>query len=328
QTARADADSALSARVDTVQAKANGNAAALQTEQTARADADSALSTRVDAVQASANDNAAAIQTEQTARASADESLASLVNTVQTQLNGQIASVQQSAEATANKLGDVAAQYVLKVDVNGRVIGFGLYNDGASGEFGIRADRFYIASPDDSEGLLPFVFSDGVLYLNEAAIGAATIDTLNLKDGAVTLSAFAGSNGFQRYLTQGNFSANAGVDVFSTLVVPARAGDMMNVDITCDINVTDYNSTAAAAVKIMPVLRINGADARSYADYLPVERFRDPISGRVFLRYYFPATGTFTAQLVVKFTYSAFTNPSYFKYQVSNCTLSAFASRK
>lgn len=62
------------------------NGAAITTEQTARADADGALSTRIDAVVATAAANTAAIATEQTARADADSANAQLITVVQSRI--------------------------------------------------------------------------------------------------------------------------------------------------------------------------------------------------------------------------------------------------
>ncbi|WP_194286341.1 hypothetical protein, partial [Pseudomonas helleri] len=61
-TALADADKALSSRIETAQAQTLNNAAAIQAEVTARTNADSAMGLRVDTVQASVGDVTASVQ--------------------------------------------------------------------------------------------------------------------------------------------------------------------------------------------------------------------------------------------------------------------------
>lgn len=93
KTARADADSALGRRIDTVSAKAGENAAKITQEATARADADKALTQSINTVKATAESadkkaaqNEAAIKSEQTARADADMAIGQRIDVVSAQL--------------------------------------------------------------------------------------------------------------------------------------------------------------------------------------------------------------------------------------------------
>src|SRR5690606_6728374 len=72
--------------VGTLTSKVNGNTSAIAAEQSTRADADSALSTRIDAVTATVGGNTAAIATEQSARADADSALAARLTTIEVEL--------------------------------------------------------------------------------------------------------------------------------------------------------------------------------------------------------------------------------------------------
>ncbi len=183
-TARAGADNALSTRIDTVTATASGNTAAIASESTARANADTALTTqynqlvtrvgaaegliqsestarasadsaataRMDGMQSSINGNAAAIVTEQTTRANADSALSSSISTLQTTVNGNTASI-ATIQTVQNGL---TAQYMVKLDVNGYVSGFGQYNSGSSAQFIVLADKFAVVTPGRS-AQVPFV---------------------------------------------------------------------------------------------------------------------------------------------------------------------------
>ena len=181
--ARTTADSALSQRIDVVVAKADTNAAAITSEATARASADGTLGQRIDQVQAVGNNNSALItdvnqskigycsiagQTSEHGTRQACEAAggtwniglpwANAVKQVSvTANNGQTASLQQQFEAIYGA-GGLRAQYTVKIDNAGWVSGFGLSSETQSdgtviSDFGIRADRFWLAPPANPTSL-------------------------------------------------------------------------------------------------------------------------------------------------------------------------------
>ena len=91
----------------------------------------------------------------------------------------------------------ISGEYYVKIDANGRVAGFGLSNDSTTGSlFAINADRFLIGS-GTSPSTSPFIHLtssqtiDGVTYpagtyIKSAFIGDLTVDTIKIKDGAIT----------------------------------------------------------------------------------------------------------------------------------------------
>lgn len=169
------------------------NTAAITSEATARANADTALGSRIDTVVATASANTAAIQTEQTARVNADSALSSSITTVQSTVNGHTASIQEVSES----VDGLYAQKFVKLDVNGKVAGWGGANDGKESNFILNFDSFAIGS-GDSTGYYPFIFRNtpytdpitGTVfpvgaYLKTAFIDYASIDTANIKVLAV-----------------------------------------------------------------------------------------------------------------------------------------------
>ncbi|MGX5777019.1 host specificity factor TipJ family phage tail protein [Methylorubrum zatmanii] len=90
QTARADGDSANASSISGLRADVNTHVSNLSgfivDERTVRADADGALSTRIEAVVASAGYNTAAITAEQTARADGDSANATSINTLRAEV--------------------------------------------------------------------------------------------------------------------------------------------------------------------------------------------------------------------------------------------------
>jgi hypothetical protein len=73
------------------------------------------------------------------------------------------------------RLDHIETTYEVKVDVNGRVTGFGMVADVNSTEFGINADRFWVADPSDSANVkIPFVIDNGQVVMDTALIRELT----------------------------------------------------------------------------------------------------------------------------------------------------------
>lgn len=88
----------------------------------------------------------------------------------------------------ANRVDAVlGAQYTLKLDVNGFVSGFGAYNDGTTSDFGVIANRFFVAAPGSTSGAMPFLVSGNSVYMNEAMIQTLTIGKLRTSTGGVVV---------------------------------------------------------------------------------------------------------------------------------------------
>lgn len=95
-----------------------------------------------------------------------------------TAANGQSATVQQQFEAIYGA-GGLRAQYNVKLDVNGYVAGFGLYNEGAGASgFIVRADKFVVGSAGSNR--TPFVIDGGVTYIDAAVIKDGTITSAKI----------------------------------------------------------------------------------------------------------------------------------------------------
>jgi hypothetical protein len=120
----------------------------------------------------------AAIQQEQTLRAAADQALATQINTAQAKLGSDIAAVQTTMGADIKKVGDelvsIGALYTARVQANGLIGGFGVYNDGKTVEAAFDVDRFWIGRTLNNRRK-PFIIEDGVTYIDTAMIREASI---------------------------------------------------------------------------------------------------------------------------------------------------------
>ena len=192
QQARTTELEAMAQDVQTLASQSEATAAALLEEKTVRATADKATANQLTAVVSQLNNTGAAVQTEAATRADADKALASSIQTAQTTLNGNIASVQttlQTQISTVNGVvNNIGALYTAKVDVNGLVGGFGVYNTGQSVEACFDVDRFWVGRTLNR--VKPFIVDNNVVYIDKARIRNADIDTLKLAGNSVTVSQY------------------------------------------------------------------------------------------------------------------------------------------
>lgn len=212
--ARANADSALGQRVDILQAQVGSdlqqNLATIRSEMSVLAEADSALSSRVDTVQSStatvqttANDalgkantatqNIATVQDQVNTLTTQQGATATQVGTIQTTVGQNTASIQEVSQS----VNGLYAQKYIKLDVNGKVAGWGGANDGKESNFILNFDSFAIGS-GNSTGYYPFIFrstpyTDPVTgtvfpvsaYLKSAMMDYQSVKTSHIEDLAV-----------------------------------------------------------------------------------------------------------------------------------------------
>ena len=180
-------------KADAAKAAAIADAAAkdAQIKREAAADAQAkadAVKKIAEAAQKTADDTKATVQVVQTAltKATGDiKSLGERITTVQSKADGNTAAVQTHAKS----INGLEAQYTVKVDVNGKVAGYGLATTPKNGtpesKFIVNADRFGVGSTGKAD-VFPFVVDtqknrvgvNGELVVN----GKAIIDRLNAGD--------------------------------------------------------------------------------------------------------------------------------------------------
>lgn len=146
------------------------------------------LSSRLDTAQQSVNETQATVQVVQTTltKATGDiKSLGERITTAQSTADGNKATVQ----AHARSINGLEAQYTVKVDVNGKVAGYGLATTPKNGtpesKFIVNADRFGVGATGKAD-VFPFTVDtrqnrvgvNGELVVN----GKAIVDKLNAGD--------------------------------------------------------------------------------------------------------------------------------------------------
>lgn len=119
---------------------------------------------------------------------------ASAVTTVEATLNGNVATGQvglTTKVATVDgKVSLLEAEYHAKLEVNGLVGGFGLYNNGQQVEAGFDVDLFWVGRTQANK-VKPFIISGDTVYIDKARIRSGDIDTLKLAGNSVMVGQYA-----------------------------------------------------------------------------------------------------------------------------------------
>ena len=185
--AREAGASAIALALSELQRQTDGAVTYVNQEVSARQDANSAIVRSIDAIAVGLDSTQAAVLTEKTARIAKDNALASQITQTESTMNGQVASVQTrlSSEITAvdGKVTQIGALYTAKVNVNGLVGGFGIYNNGTEVQAGFDVDNFWIGRTNANKKK-PFIISNGVVYIDEGAIQKLTFSKLRDESGS------------------------------------------------------------------------------------------------------------------------------------------------
>jgi hypothetical protein len=115
------------------------------------------------------------------------------------------AAVETIAEVVGTNNGEgLRAQFLVKTDVNGKVAGYGLWNDGGSSEFVISADKFAVSSPSIDSGASKFPFVIGTVNgSNAISMNANTF----IQDLTVTNAKIHSLNAAKLYVNSGTFAS-------------------------------------------------------------------------------------------------------------------------
>ena len=313
-TQRTDADSALLSQLNTMAAAVDQNVAAIFEEKTLRVTADEALATDIEQLYVKTGDNKAAIETEATVRATKDEAIASSVTqlattvgqvstavyeesiarsnadsglssritTTEVAINGNVATGQVGLTTKINtvdgKVTSIGALYTAKVQVNGLIGGFGVYNDGSSVEAGFDVDTFWIGRTSANK-VKPFIVSGGIVYMDAARIRDADIGTLKLAGNSVTVPGFI--------TAYGTTSGNGGWSVVASISIVLDQPGMVFATTT---GVITYGTGWTPASSYLIINGVNVSEGGGEEGWVNAVH-----SGGVFCN-----AGTITAQLMFK----------------------------
>jgi hypothetical protein len=130
----------------------------------------------------------------------------------------------ETNNAQGEAITGLSAQYTLRLNVNGYVSGFGAYNNGSVSDFAVVADNFWIAAPNSTGKVKPFIVSDGVVYIDTARIRDASIQEGKL--GPIGFGKIIGTDGKPVTTLAGLLRADA-IDVESLQVTDANIAGVL-----------------------------------------------------------------------------------------------------
>ncbi len=170
---------------------------------------------------------------------------------------------------------------------------------------------------------------DSLVYAPQVSSATPLIQSPHLTDGAATLTAFAGDNGYSRYFSAGSIAAGSANDVFSTLTFATQVGDTVMVEATCYFDTISGNtSNALSEVTLRPRILVDGTEVTGGVPAL-WQQYENTDVVALTLRAIISGNGNSrTATLEIDASWPAFTNSLYAEYKVYNCVLSAFTRRR
>ena len=130
----------------------------------------------------------------------------------------------ETNDAQGKAITGLSAQFTLRLNVNGYVSGFGAYNDGKVSDFAVVADNFWIAAPNSTGKVKPFIVENGVVYIDTARIRDASIQQGKL--GPISFGKIVGADGKPVTTLAGKLRADA-IDVESLQVTDANIAGVL-----------------------------------------------------------------------------------------------------
>ncbi|MCU8498503.1 phage tail protein [Vibrio vulnificus] len=252
KTAIAGVDASLTEYKSSVSAEFSGVKSSIQSNQTAIANAneaitslDTKLSSEIDGVQASLAQN-------YYTKTQTDGKVSTAIAASESKLNAEIdknkASISTLNQVTANTDGKVEALTQIKHDVNGKISGLIMGNDGETSTFDVIADKFRISSKAGSQAVFQVNSTTGQTVIQDALIGSLSASKItsgvmdaNRISASSTLSVGAGNNIARLSGTDSTWRLSVGHSTMGS--APFRvnqAGKLFatNADITGHINAT------------------------------------------------------------------------------------------
>ena len=160
-----------------------------------------------------------------------------------------------------DETGHLFAQYTVKIDAGGKVVGFGLASEGTlangtTSSFAVRADKFYVAPTAGYSGgdVIPFIVdtTTGTVYMAQAMIKDASIT--NAKIQSLTASK----------LTAGYVAAVIGINGAKVFGSELYSGGTTSQTVDGNGNITGFTANN-------PTVAISGGNATFVADSFKVK---------------------------------------------------------
>lgn len=135
------------------------------------------------------------------------------ITNLQSNFNGQIAGINQSLSTTANKVGVLESKWTVRADVNGKISGIEMVNNGRQSEFTIQTDKFKVT--DGTSTTIPFTIEGGKTTMNNAVVRGHLEAQSGSFKGAISASTITGSQITGNNIRGGDLNINDNAIIYS-----------------------------------------------------------------------------------------------------------------
>lgn len=173
-----------SAAIDSIETRVTANESDIVTQsQTIQG-----ISSRVDIVESDLTAQSAIVNQNTSSITVLDGDITSVAETLSTitaGVGGMTAAIQLKNEVIAGTTTPLYAQHTIKLDVNGKISGYGIASTETGSVFEILADRFAVTNGLNN-GIIPFIVDGADVYIQNGFIQNAAIDTARIADASIT----------------------------------------------------------------------------------------------------------------------------------------------
>ncbi|MGL5964893.1 MAG: phage tail tip fiber protein, partial [Fusobacteriaceae bacterium] len=125
---------------------------------------------------ATVGENTTLIKEETVARTDGDSALGKRITELSASTEAGVAELRQEMSVVSDKVGKVEAKWGVEMNVNGKISGVSLNNDGKRSDFSIVADRFSISDGSASQTIPPFEVVGGHTRIQSAFVNSLQSD--------------------------------------------------------------------------------------------------------------------------------------------------------
>ena len=172
-----------------------------------------------------------------------------------------------AVQSVANDVAAMAAQYTIKLDVNGRVSGIGLMNDGSTSEFVVASDAVYFIDPGQSIT----AFNPNVNYASMAALrntqfvfGYAQVE--GQRRFAINVPAYIPDATITNAMIKDAVITGAKIADATINTAKLNIANIWDLTVGNTIESDNYSSQSGFQLNRNGVFRINGADGGMIMD--------------------------------------------------------------
>lgn len=201
-----DTDTLLAQQITDLQVSTDAGFAEVHEELNVLVDADTAMAQRVTDLEVSTDQGFASVSDELTVLADADTAMAQRITDLEVETDQGFASIEEDMSVISDDIAGLEAKWSITADVNGKISGIELTNDGIYSEFIVMADRFAVTDGTDTSEP-PFEVVNGSTRIKSAYVNTIQSDNWDGGSNGWFISNDGNAN-FQNVTVNGTVNAS------------------------------------------------------------------------------------------------------------------------